>query len=215
MKKIIKLIVIIGVIIGLAVNSTISEKSDIQKSIAGKIIRFHVLANSDSTTDQALKLKVRDKVLAFIAPKLSKSNNLDESRKLLLKYNNEIQKISQQVVIDNGYKYSVKTELNNDYFPVKSYGEITLPEGNYEAYRILIGDARGHNWWCVMFPPLCFTDITKGEVEVNKTKNEMKKVLTNEEYEAVDNSESSKKIVVKFKIEEELTELISYIKSKI
>lgn len=172
-----------------------------QQSIASKIIRFHVLANSDSNEDQALKLKVRDKVLAFIAPKMSKSSSVSESKRLLLKYNRDIDMIAQNVVKENGYNYGVKTELSRDSFPIKTYGTITLPEGKYDAYRILIGSAKGHNWWCVMFPPLCFTDITKGNVEVEKTQNEMKKVLTKEEYNMVDNSKAnSNKIVVKFKI---------------
>lgn len=184
-----------------------------QQSIASKIIRFHVLANSDSNEDQAVKLKVRDKVLAFIAPKMSQSKSVNESKEMLLKYNKDIDDIAANVLKENGYNYGVKTELSKDYFPIKTYGTITLPEGKYDAYRILIGSAKGHNWWCVMFPPLCFTDITKGNVEVEQTQNEMKKVLTKDEYDIVDNSKgNSNKIVVRFKIADEINKFIKYFK---
>ncbi|MDF2505250.1 stage II sporulation protein R [Clostridium sp.] len=197
-----------------------------QQSIAKKIIRFHVLANSDSNEDQALKLKVRDKVLAYIAPKMSNSKSIDESREILKKYDKNINEIAESVIRENGYNYSVKTELANVDFPVKSYGAIVLPQGRYEAYRILIGSAKGHNWWCVMFPPLCFTDITKGNVEVEKTQDEMKSTLSKDEYQMVDNSqdankdgnkkddkkddnkkENNQKIVVKFKIVDEVKKI--------
>jgi stage II sporulation protein R len=222
LKKIITFIIISATIVFLIFNCNNGDVYgengngvDTQKSIASKIIRFHVLANSDLNEDQALKLKVRDKVLAFIAPKMSSSKSIDESRNILKKYNNEIQQISQEVVKENGYNYAVKTELKEDYFPVKTYGAITLPQGSYEAYRILIGSAKGHNWWCVMFPPLCFTDITKGNVEIEKTQNEMKKVLTKEEYDTVDNTQTGQdKIIVKFKIKEEFDKLVTYFKNK-
>lgn len=168
----------------------ISGKAD-QQSVAKKIIRLHILANSDSNEDQALKLKVRDKVLEYISPKLSNSKSIDESREILKKYDKDINDIAEKVIKENGYNYSVKTELSYTDFPVKLYGNIILPQGRYEAYRILIGNAKGHNWWCVMFPPLCFTDITKGNVEPKKTQEEMKSVLTKGEYELVDNSSNN------------------------
>ena len=94
--------------------------------------------------------------------------------------------------------YSAEAVLGDDEFPVKQYGNIILPEGKYEAYEIVLGEGKGHNWWCVMFPPLCFIDITKGEASIDKTSEEMEKVLTKDEYNAVDGSD--KKIVIKFKI---------------
>ena len=191
-----------------------------QQSIAKKIIRFHVLANSDSNEDQALKLKVRDKVLAYIAPKLSNSKSIEESREILKKYDKNINEIAESVVKENGYNYSIKTELSYVDFPVKSYGTIVLPQGRYQAYRILIGSAKGHNWWCVMFPPLCFTDITKGNVEVEKTQDEMKGALTKDEYALVDNAKNNSdntnnKIIVRFKLLDELKKLGNDIKDKI
>ncbi|WP_026882079.1 stage II sporulation protein R [Clostridium akagii] len=218
MKRILAFIVIFLIVLLMLGYDNNGERnvSSNQQSIANKIIRFHVLANSDSNDDQALKLKVRDKVLAFISPKMSKSTSVNESKQLLLKYNNDINSIAQKVVRQNGYNYGVTTELSKDYFPIKTYGAITLPEGKYDAYRILIGSAKGHNWWCVMFPPLCFTDITKGNVEVEKTQNEMKKVLTKEEYDMVDNSKGTgNKIVVRFKIVDLIEGLAKKLRVKI
>lgn len=220
MKRILAFIVFfIVVILMLSYNKSevygdINVNQRNEESIASKIIRFHVLANSDSNEDQALKLKVRDQVLAFIAPKMSKSSSASESKQILLKYNNDIDRIAENVVRKSGYNYGVKTELSRAYFPIKTYGTITLPEGKYDAYRILIGSAKGHNWWCVMFPPLCFTDITKGNVEVEKTQNEMKKVLTKDEYDMVDNSKTNNnRIVVKFKILDLIEDFIRKVKN--
>lgn len=171
-------------------------------SIEGKIIRFHVIANSDTVEDQALKLKVRDKVLEYISPKLKDCSDINASRKILLENDENIKKIAEGVVKNNEYTYGVKTQLSNENFPVKTYGNITLPQGKYEAYRIIIGSGEGQNWWCVMFPPLCFVDITKGEVAKKETESEMKKVLSENEYEIIDNSKPNEKIKVKSKLVE-------------
>ncbi|PJI09126.1 MULTISPECIES: stage II sporulation protein R [Clostridium] len=187
---------------------TNSNEDVIQKNIAKKVIRFHVLANSDSDSDQSLKLKVRDAVINYMRPKLENCKNINESRKILMDNNYNIKKLANGVVKQNGYSYNVNTELSEVNFPVKSYGNIVLPEGKYEAYRVLIGQAKGHNWWCVMFPPLCFTDITRGEIEEKKTDSEMRKVLTPEEYKVVYNSNKNSKIQVKFKIVEEIKKLV-------
>lgn len=189
-----------------------------QKTISNKIIRFHVIANSDVAEDQALKLKIRDEVLKYIYPKLNESKNIDESRKIIKKNDNSIKEIAQNVVKKNGYKYSIITKLSHENFPIKTYGNITLPQGNYEAYRIIIGNGQGHNWWCVMFPPLCFTDITKGEVSYKKTEKEMKNVLNSSEYNMVDNTKDNtvkrEEIVMKFKSAEILKKICNKVQGK-
>ncbi|WMJ79699.1 stage II sporulation protein R [Clostridium sp. MB40-C1] len=182
-----------------------SKNNTSQEEISKKLIRFHVLANSDTTEDQALKLKIRDEVLEYIYPKLKNSKNIEESRDIIKQRDQEIKKIAEKVIRQKGYNYNVVTMLSRENFPVKSYGNITLPQGNYEAYRIIIGKGEGHNWWCVMFPPLCFTDITKGEVAYEKTERDMKQVLTPEEYKFVNNSnKEANNLVVKFKMIEVL-----------
>lgn len=152
-----------------------------------KLIRFHVIANSDSDEDQNLKLKVRDEIIKYIQPKLKDSNSIDESREILLKEDSNIKKIAEKTILDNGYNYKVESNLGLANFPVKNYGNITLPQGQYEAYRIIIGNGEGQNWWCVMFPPLCFIDVTSGQVAVNETEEKMKEVLTDEEYSKINN----------------------------
>lgn len=188
--------------------------------INDKLIRFHVLANSDGEKDQKLKLKVRDEVLKYIAPKLKDSKSIEESRKILLNNNDKIKQIAEKVIRDNGYNYKVVTMLSKENFPVKSYGNITLPQGNYEAYRILIGEAKGQNWWCVMFPPLCFVDVTKGQIAYKETETEMKKVLSNGQVKELTEPKTSNnkedhtknKIVFKFKIKELVEDIVKKFK---
>lgn len=187
--------------LNLIYGSTSSE----QKNISNKIIRFHVLANSDSIEDQSLKLKVKDEIIKHMMPKLDKSNSIDESRKILKENDKEIKKIAENIINKNGYKYSVNTYLGQEQFPIKTYGNITLPQGQYEAYKIVIGNGQGQNWWCVMFPPLCFVDVTKGEVSTKETEQKMKKVLKEEELKSINNSRNSYEI--KFKVVEEINKL--------
>lgn len=194
---------------------TYQKSSDVQRDIAKKVIRFHVLANSDSDKDQELKIKVKDKVIGYMSSKLKNCKNIDEARKVLIENDDNIKNIAEKVIKENNYNYGVRTELAQVEFPVKSYGDVILPEGKYEAYRVLIGKADGHNWWCVMFPPLCFTDITKGEVEEEKTLNEMKKVLTKKEFDTINNSKKDNNIKVKFKILEELKSIAKKISADI
>lgn len=189
MKKFLLIVMCILAIFALNTSKNNVKGEDVQKDIASKIIRFHVIANSDSKDDQALKLKVRDKVLEYMQPKLKKSKSIDESRKIIQQNNEEIIAIANRVIKENGYDYPVKTTLSNENFPIKTYGNITLPQGKYEAYRIIIGTGKGQNWWCVMFPPVCFVDITKGEVSYKQTEEQMKRVLSPEEYKIVNNQE--------------------------
>ncbi|GKX64921.1 stage II sporulation protein R [Inconstantimicrobium mannanitabidum] len=188
-----------------------TEATDLSNEISGKLIRFHVIANSDTKEDQSLKLKVRDEILKYISPKLKNSSSIEESRKILKDNDNEIKKIAVNCIKSNGYNYTVKSTLGHENFPVKTYGNITLPQGNYEAYRVIIGSGKGQNWWCVMFPPLCFIDITKGQVSYDKTENEMKKVLNDKEYDEIDNRKEQTHIEYKFKIKEIFDKIVDFI----
>lgn len=191
MKKIIFYILMIITFIGVLseysyVNG--AENDNIADSISSKIIRFHVLANSNSKEDQELKIKVKDKIIEYIFPKLEESNSLEESREILAENEEEIIKIANECIRGNGYNYPVSIEFKRENFPEKVYGNITLPQGEYEAFRVLIGQALGENWWCVMFPPVCFIDITKGQVSYDETEEAMKEVLTEEEFDEVNNN---------------------------
>lgn len=199
MKMIIKKYIsfVLGVILFLGIITVMDKEGQVVKGsdealvqeISEKLIRFHVLANSDSEEDQALKMKVKDEVISFIAPKLENSSSIEESREILKENNDEIIEIATKCIKDNGYNYSVSTTLGKENFPTKVYGNITLPQGEYEAFRVLIGDADGANWWCVMFPPLCFVDVTKGQISYDETDERMKKVLDEDEFNAVSTSD--------------------------
>ncbi|MFR5267029.1 stage II sporulation protein R [Clostridium sp.] len=198
MKKYIGLISIIGIIV-LIFNTKGVQATKNLDNIDEKLIRFHVLANSNSEEDQTLKLKVRDKILEYVTPKLEKSKSIDESRTILKKEESNIIKIASEVIKNEGYNYDVKVTLGRTNFPEKTYGNITLPQGEYEAFRVLIGEAKGENWWCVMFPPLCFVDMTKGQISYEKSEEEIRKVLSEEEANAVIDKENSK-IELRFKL---------------
>lgn len=126
-----------------------------------ELIRFHVIANSDSEMDQALKRKIRDRVVQQMTPEFAKAKNLTEARAVAEEHLAEIQAIAAKEVKAWGKSYPVKVQLGRFDFPVKSYGDLTLPAGNYEAVRVVIGQGQGANWWCVLFPPLCFVDVSR------------------------------------------------------
>ena len=197
MKKILS-VLILGVMCLFIVGSSLNTRQalgvteeNIVEDISEKLIRFHVLANSDSDIDQDLKLRVKDEVLKYISPILNESQSLEESREILKREDKNIIKIAEDYIKSQGFDYTVETTLTRENFPVKEYGNIVLPQGEYEAYRILIGEGKGQNWWCVMFPPLCFIDVTKGQVAYDETEKKMKDVLSEEEFKSVNKKENN------------------------
>ncbi len=121
------------------------------------IVRLHVLANSDTVEDQALKLKVRDAVIEYME-KQDDLNSAGEAREYLSENLNRLEKIAEGVIASEGYDYSARADLGVRYIPEKAYGGIRFPAGNYEALNITIGRGEGENWWCVLFPPLCLLE---------------------------------------------------------
>lgn len=160
------------------------DKMNLQEQLSRELIRFHVRANSDSDEDQALKIKVKTAVVEFLEPLLAASHSVEESRQILADNQARIQAVAEKTVADNNYNYDITVYFENSYFPMKSYGDITLPPGNYEAFRVDIGEAEGKNWWCVLYPPLCFVDATTG-VLPDSSKEQLKNILTAEEYNAI------------------------------
>ncbi|WP_010166264.1 stage II sporulation protein R [Candidatus Epulonipiscium viviparus] len=148
------------------------------------VIRFHVLANSDSAEDQQLKEEVRDAVMKYMEPFLDTADSVDESRRLLLKNIDAMQAVAENVVTSRDKNYDVRVEIAQVQFPTKKYGDIIFPAGVYEACRVLIGEASGANWWCVMFPPLCYVDASMGVLPL-EGKEELEKNLTDAQYEIV------------------------------
>ena len=126
--------------------------------IAPEILRFHVLANSNSTEDQNLKLKVRTMLLNSIYEDLGENASLDETKNFIRSHESLLEKKAERYMKNLGYDYPAHMELTDCYFPTKTYGDMVFPCGTYEAVRVKIGEGKGHNWWCVLYPPLCFVD---------------------------------------------------------
>lgn len=180
-----------------AISYTNAVCTDIQESV----FRLHVIANSDSAEDQNLKYIVRDSIIEYINEISNNASSKDEVILIAQEHLSEIENIALQTIKDNGYNYPVKVSIGNFAFPSKKYGDITLPPGYYDALKIEIGEAAGQNWWCVMFPPLCFVDVTSGVVP-DESKEVMKNNLSEEEYDLI--SGNGADVEIKFKIVEVL-----------
>lgn len=202
-KKIFCASLIIGLMLSISFCILGKDYSDkLQLGLAQKVMRLHVLANSDSNSDQVLKLKVRDDILKFLSADLKNSKSKIQTKKILSDKLDAIKNIARETIIHNGYDYDVKVLICTDYFPTKQYADVTLPAGNYETLKIIIGQGKGHNWWCVMFPPLCFVDVTKKTVPSN-LKHELKNLLSDDEFKIVNyQNEKSLPVKIKFKIVE-------------
>lgn len=159
----------------------LKKGNSLQEGIAHEMIRFHVLANSDTEADQALKLKVKNKIIEELEEPLKDSENKEEARIVLENEMSNIIETAQEVILAEGYGYHVEAALSDVYFPTKIYGDMTFPPGVYQALQIKIGEAKGKNWWCVMFPPLCFVEGTYSVVP-EESKIKLEQVLTEEEY---------------------------------
>lgn len=179
--------------------SAYSYASSISSDLSKSVFRLHVIANSDSDEDQSLKLQVRDKLLDYMNSITANVSSKDDAIKIAQDHQKDFQIIAEQTILDKGYSYPVTVEIGNYEFPTKHYGDITLPSGYYDALRVKIGDACGHNWWCVMFPPLCFVDVTSGIVP-ESSKDQLKENMSSEDYSIISNDNSLTEF--KFKIVE-------------
>ena len=142
--------------------------NNVSAGIADNLIRLHVVAESDTEEDQALKLEVRDAIINYMNDKLVSVKNIEESKEIIRNNISKITEIAENVVKSRGKEYPIAASLGIYPFPTKNYGDITLPPGNYQALRIVIGNGKGANWWCVLFPPLCFVDMSTGDA-ISKT----------------------------------------------
>lgn len=133
-----------------------------QAALADKVIRLHVIANSDSETDQALKLEVRDRILEEAAEVFSGSGTVAEAATAIQAALPRLEEAGREVVRETGYGYAVSVSLeDNVWFPTKEYTDFALPQGSYTALRVVIGEGKGRNWWCVVFPPLCLGSVSE------------------------------------------------------
>lgn len=157
---------------------------EIQQGIAGEVFRLHVIANSDTEKDQELKLKVKTRIVEYLKEILGEDAGLEETKEAVLTHLTEIEQEAENIIEEQGFDYPVEAVVEKTYFPEKTYGDCTFPAGEYEALKVKIGSAKGQNWWCVLYPSLCFLDDTYGIVTEEK-KEDLKEVLTAEEFQEI------------------------------
>ena len=212
MKKFLKLfknpklkaIIILSVLLFLYTTiCAISYAENVSTDIAESVFRLHILANSDSQEGQELKIKVRNALLEYMNSLCSECTSKEEAITLVELNQEKFREIALNTIQQNGYNYDVKINIGNFQFPTKNYGDISLPAGFYDALRVEIGEAKGQNWWCVMFPPLCFVDISSGIVP-DESKKLMEDNLSEEEFALVSDNANTE-IQFKFKILEFFT----------
>lgn len=162
--------------------------TSIQQGIAEEIIRFHVIANSDDEVDQQVKLKVKERLVKYMQKELKGIDNKAEAKRVMKREMPKIKAIARKTLKKEGYNYSCDVKYHKRTFPVKLYGDLTFPAGEYEALDVVLGNAKGKNWWCVMFPTLCFVDGTYAVVP-DESKEILKNTLTDAEYNAITREE--------------------------
>ncbi len=165
--------------------------------IAPEILRFHVLANSNSPEDQKLKLNVRTLLLNSIYEGLGENASLEKTKSYVLSHRDSLKEEAERYMNKMGYDYPAHIELTDCYFPVKTYGDMVFPCGNYEAVRVEIGKGKGHNWWCVLYPPLCFVDSSYAVVP-EKSKETLRESINPADYEML--KQKSPKIHIRLKL---------------
>lgn len=154
------------------------------EQLAGQVLRFHVLADSDSGEDQRVKMKVKEAVISWLQEQMTDEDTLEGTKEFVRGHLGEIRELAEQTVRAEGSDDSVTAEFVKDEFPDKTYGDVTFPAGTYEALRIRIGSGEGHNWWCCLYPNLCFTDAVQAKV-VPEDKQELQDVLDEDAYEMI------------------------------
>lgn len=182
---------IAGIALGLVITGTLMhfygeavKGQARQRAIAEQIIRLHVIANSDSEEDQAVKLKVKETIITYLRGEMMDAHTVEEARQTIREHLPEVEEIAREKLLEEGYTYEVSASLEDCYFPVKEYGDMTFPAGEYEALRVKLGKSSGRNWWCVMYPTLCFVDSTY-QVVPESSKEKLKESLTEEEYDSL------------------------------
>lgn len=193
-----RLIIVLLLLILFIFISAISYVSAVSNNIANGVFRLHVIANSDSPEDQNLKYIVRDELIKYMNTLAKDCNSKQEVIEIAKNNISNFENIAKKTIKDNGFNYNVTVEIGNFDFPTKTYGDITLPAGTYDSLKIKIGKSEGQNWWCVMFPPLCFVDVTTGIVP-EESKKEMKEAMPEEEYSLISNTNNSE-VNFKFKL---------------
>ncbi len=163
--------------------------------LKNSVFRLHVVANSNSEEDQNLKYIVRDNLIEYMNTICENSSSKEETIQIVTEHLSDFEDIANDTIKDNGFSYQAKVELGTFEFPTKTYGDISFPSGYYDALKIELGNAQGQNWWCVLYPSLCFVDVTSGIVP-DESKNELENNLNNEEYKLISDTDD---VSIKFK----------------
>lgn len=201
MKRIqIRLLLLIILLIITSVCILNAYSDNVMTDLKNNIVRLHVVASSDNTDDQALKLKVRDSIVAYTNEVLADCDNSGDAYDTLNENISEIEKIAKDTVVKEGYDYDVKAMLGIFEFPTKDYGNIILPNGEYTSLKIIIGEGEGQNWWCVLFPPLCFVNANVDDKISSTGEKKLKDEVSDDSYNVIE--KPAKGIKFKFKIVE-------------
>lgn len=171
--------------------------SALSSELSEELLRFHVIANSDTDYDQQIKLRVKEEVIQYLSPYLKESESKQESITIINGMLPQIESVANHVLENYPVPYHATVSVSRCTFPIKSYGDIVLPAGEYDALRIKLGAHKGKNWWCIIFPNLCYVDATY-QIVPDESKQQLKNVLTEEEYNAILQKEP--KVVIKFKL---------------
>lgn len=199
MKKNLKGILILSILFLLYIFiCAYSYVSAVSSSLSDSVFRLHVIANSDSDEDQNLKYIVRDKLISYMNEQCKDFSNKHEVIQYSQNHLNELKKIAENAIYEQGFSYPVTIEIGNFEFPTKTYGDISFPAGYYDALRVKIGESNGQNWWCVMFPPLCFINTTNGIVP-DTSKKTLEQNLSEENYQIISDTDNSG-FQIKFKL---------------
>ena len=194
MKNLKNLLVIFVLFIVYIFLSIFSYSNAVSEDIFNSVFRLHVIANSNSEEDQSLKYDVRDALISYMNSISTDISSKEEAIKLVNENKDEFYKIAKRVISDKGFNYDV-----NFSFPTKTYGDISLPAGLYDALKVEIGEASGQNWWCVLFPSLCFVDVSEGIVP-EESKEDLEANMDAENYNLI--SSDTLEFKVKFKLVE-------------
>lgn len=170
---------------------SVQKSREIQENIADHVVRLHVIANSDSTKDQQLKLIVRDEIISSLQKRLKGVSSAREAKETVLAHQLQIQEAAQKALRCHNCDDTVRVSLGTRYFPIKEYGDLTFPAGIYQALCVEIGAAKGHNWWCVLFPSLCFVDETTATVP-EESKEQLQEDLSEEAYDSLQKNTDKK-----------------------
>lgn len=177
------LVVLLAGIISWNIFSSMETKATVN-SLSENTIRFHVLANSDSKKDQQLKMLVKDNIVNFIYENTASFKNIEETKNFIISNDKTIQSIALNTIKSAGYDYGITSYFGKSAFPDKTYGDIIFPKGTYTSYTLTMGNGKGHNWWCVLYPPLCFVDTTTALVP-DASKEQLKNSLSDTQYHTI------------------------------